>query len=54
MTTRYWWSNHERRRALELRDNGLSYGGIARYVNRTPDAIAAHLRALRLQEETQP
>lgn len=47
---RYFWTNHERRDAVTLRAMGLSYGEIAQQgVNRTADAIAAHLRALRLK-----
>jgi hypothetical protein len=49
---RRYWTNHERRRAIELRAEGYSYGKISCLgVNRSPDAIAAHLRALRLSEE---
>ena len=46
---RYFWTTHERRKAKELRDQGLSYKKIAQFVTRTPDAIAAHLRSLRLR-----
>ncbi len=47
---RYFWTNHERRTAQELRDQGLKYELIACHVPRTANAIAAHLRALRLKE----
>lgn len=47
-----YWTNHEQRRAVELRREGLSYDKIAYFLGRrSPDAVAAHLRALRLREE---
>lgn len=49
---RRYWTCTERRRAIELRDQGLKYVAIAAEVGRSPDAVAAHLRALRLSEDT--
>lgn len=46
--SRRYWTNHERRRALELREEGLSYDKISVFVPRSADAIAAHLRAFRI------
>lgn len=47
-----YWTNLERRRAIELRNDGYSYGSIAVLLGRrSADAVAAHLRALRIRNE---
>lgn len=45
------WTMPERRRAVALREEGYSYTGVALLLgtNRSADAVAAHLRALRLE-----
>lgn len=46
------WTMAERAVALEMRQRGKSFGQIGRRLNRTYDAVAAHLRAFRLQQES--
>jgi|GEM_PF-6554059 len=45
------WTLPERRRAVELRAQGNKYEYIGAVIGRSGHAVAAHLRALRLEEE---
>ena len=50
--TRHYWTIREHRQALQLRAEDYSYGAISALIKtRSPDAVAAHLRATRLREE---
>lgn len=42
------WQPHEDETALEMRSRSKSYGQIAIRLQRTPDAVAARLRLLRM------